>query len=89
MGASTSNRGGKRLLVANVNHQYLDDAMEVTCIEPYPRAFLEHGIPGIKRRVREKVQDVPLTEFERLEAGDVLFVDSSHVAKTGSDVATR
>ena len=24
--------------------------------------------------------------FEKLEAGDVLFIDSSHVAKTGSDV---
>jgi hypothetical protein len=32
------------------------------------------------------VQAVPLSVFENLEAGDVLFIDSSHVAKTGSDV---
>jgi hypothetical protein len=29
---------------------------------------------------------VPLALFESLQAGDVLFIDSSHVAKTGSDV---
>jgi hypothetical protein len=27
-----------------------------------------------------------MTVFERLEAGDILFIDSSHVVKTGSDV---
>jgi hypothetical protein len=31
-------------------------------------------------------QDVPLPEFSKLAAGDMLFIDSSHVAKTGSDV---
>ena len=33
-----------------------------------------------------RVQEVPLTEFEDLQSGDILFIDSSHVAKTGSDV---
>jgi hypothetical protein len=32
------------------------------------------------------VQDVPLDEFTRLEDGDVLFIDTSHVVKTGGDV---
>ena len=32
------------------------------------------------------VQAVPLDRFERLADGDVLFIDSTHVAKTGSDV---
>jgi hypothetical protein len=32
------------------------------------------------------VQDVPLEAFAGLEAGDVLFIDSSHVSKIGSDV---
>lgn len=32
------------------------------------------------------VQDVPLSDFDALASGDILFVDSSHVAKTGSDV---
>lgn len=33
------------------------------------------------------VQEMSLEIFETLEAGDVLFIDSSHVAKAGSDVS--
>jgi hypothetical protein len=32
------------------------------------------------------VQSVSLDLFKTLEAGDILFVDSSHVVKTGSDL---
>ena len=32
------------------------------------------------------VQELPLSIFDELAAGDILFIDSSHVAKTGSDV---
>ena len=34
----------------------------------------------------ERVQDTPPEVFATLEAGDVLFIDSSHVLKTGSDL---
>ena len=36
--------------------------------------------------IRAKLQDVPLTTFDALAANDVLFIDSTHVSKTGSDV---
>jgi hypothetical protein len=78
--------GFSTLLSADVNTRFLDSAMELTCIEPYPRAFLRSAIPGVARVLEQKVQDVPLAEFAALEAGDILFIDSSHVAKTGSDV---
>jgi hypothetical protein len=32
------------------------------------------------------VQTVPLSVFKELEAGDILFLDTTHVVKTGSDV---
>ena len=32
------------------------------------------------------VQSVPIATFDQLAAGDVLFIDSSHVSKIGSDV---
>jgi hypothetical protein len=32
------------------------------------------------------VQDVDVAIFEQLDHGDVLFIDSTHVLKTGSDV---
>jgi hypothetical protein len=38
------------------------------------------------RVIENKLQDVPLDVFRSLQAGDLLFIDSSHVLKTGSDV---
>ncbi len=78
--------GFSTLLAADVNLRFLGGTMDVTCIEPYPRPFLARGFPGLSRLTQEKVQDVPLHEFDKLESGDVLFIDSSHVSKTGSDV---
>lgn len=77
--------GYSSLLIADVNRRFLDGTVEFTCIEPYPHAFL-NGVDGIGRLIEREVQRVPLAEFERLGAGDILFIDSSHVAKTGSDV---
>jgi len=37
-------------------------------------------------RIARRVQDVDAELWSELAAGDVLFIDSSHVAKTGSDV---
>lgn len=78
--------GFSTLLAADVSRRFFGGELDLTCIEPYPRPFLVRGVPGITRLVQAKVQDVDLAEFERLESGDVLFIDSSHVAKTGSDV---
>ena len=78
--------GYSSLLIANVNRRWFGGGMHVTCIEPYPRPFLKNRIDGISRLIKEKVQHVPLEEFASLEAGDILFIDSSHVTKAGSDV---
>lgn len=78
--------GFSTLLMADVNQRYFSGAIEITAIEPYPRAFLTSGRLGLKEVVVEKVQDVPLSWFDQLQAGDLLFIDSSHVSKTGSDV---
>jgi hypothetical protein len=78
--------GFSTLLIADVNRRWLDGATDFTSIDPYPPAFLQAGLPGLTRLVQQDVQDVPLETFAMLQQGDVLFVDSSHVAKTGSDV---
>jgi predicted O-methyltransferase YrrM len=61
-------------------------ACEFVCVEPFPNATLRAGVPGVSELVRRKVQDVPLSRFTVLEDGDILFIDSSHVLKIGSDV---
>jgi hypothetical protein len=73
--------------IDTVQH-YLDGACELTFVEPHP-GLLRDLIGDATRAVRileRKVQDVSLETFESLEGGDVLFIDSTHVFKTGSDV---
>lgn len=59
--------------------------LQVTCIEPYPFPALR-TLPGFEL-LQGFVQDIPVSRFEDLEAGDVLFIDSSHALKIDSDVA--
>ncbi len=61
-----------------------------TLIEPYPQRIRRLLRPQDADRVtlmEAFVQDVPLETFDQLQAGDVLFIDSSHVVRIGSDVA--
>jgi predicted O-methyltransferase YrrM len=58
----------------------------LTAFEPYPNEVLRAGFPGLAQLVKSKVQEVPLEKFEELEENDILFIDSSHVLKIGSDV---
>lgn len=74
-------------LAMDVNEQFLTGAMEVTAVEPYPELLHRLLRPGDPVEViAAPVQSVPLGRFRELADGDVLFVDSSHVLKTGSDV---
>lgn len=57
------------------------------CIEPYPTPMLmKLEKDGLVRLNVAKVQNVPLEKFSSLERNDILFIDSSHVTKVGSDV---
>lgn len=77
--------GYSTLLIADVNRRFLDRAMDIAAIEPYPRDFL-HGLPGLATLRVHGVQNTPDAVFDALADGDVLFIDSSHVLKTGSDL---
>jgi len=60
-----------------------------TCIEPDPGRLLGLLRPTDADRVdlrEEEVQDADLGLFEALDEDDILFIDSTHVLKTGSDV---
>ena len=54
-------------------------------VDPEPRRDLNKML-AMGRVVRERVQALPLDFFTRLEANDVLFIDTSHVLKVQSDV---
>lgn len=59
--------------------------LQITCIEPYPFTALQSLTDCTL--VQGFVQDVPVSTFVGLDAGDVLFIDSSHALKIDSDVA--
>ena len=57
---------------------------KITCVEPFPSDSLR------KRKEVELIpqfcQEMPLKLFDRLTPGDLLFIDSTHAVKVGSDV---
>lgn len=56
---------------------------EIICIDPKPRASLQGlAVQHMPRRL----QEVPEELFAVLAPGDVMFIDSSHLALPGSDV---
>jgi hypothetical protein len=59
-----------------------------TFIDPYPNLLLNVVGPMDSRHtiISDQVQNVQPSLVDQLEAGDFLFVDSSHIVKSGSDV---
>lgn len=54
-------------------------------IEPYPRDYL-NTLSRVTELKKCKLQEVEPEYFSRLTSGDILFIDSSHVLKSGGDV---
>jgi predicted O-methyltransferase YrrM len=64
-------------------HAGADTRLEV--YDPYA-AVVREDLPGLTALHAVPAQEVPVSVFEGLEAGDVLFVDTTHTVKIGSDV---
>jgi hypothetical protein len=81
--------GFSSALMLDTRDRFLERPVRFTFIEPYPERLL--GLLTEQDRssveiIQDAVQEVPLERFDELEANDVLFIDSSHVLKVGSDV---
>jgi len=61
-------------------------ACELISFEPYPNEVLQSGFPGLRQLIKTRAQEIPVHKFSELGDGDILFIDSSHVLKIGSDV---
>jgi len=69
--------------------RFLDNSTKITFIEPYPdllHSLLSHNDPTSVAIFENGVQDIDLDLFRQLNADDFLFIDSTHVLKTGGDV---
>lgn len=61
----------------------------VSFIEPYPallKSLLRPNDHSKVEIINSPVQDVPPSYFTELESNDILFIDSTHIIKTASDV---
>jgi hypothetical protein len=81
--------GYSSCLAMDTNDLFLDGSTQLTFIDPYPQVLL--SLLDKTDRYRQNIlatrlQDVNLDLFLELEENDFFFIDSSHVAKTGSDV---
>jgi hypothetical protein len=72
--------------LVSANAIRLNGCGEMICIEPFPRDFIREGVPGVRHLINKGIQDMHANFFDQLSANDILFIDSTHVAKIGSDV---
>jgi len=57
----------------------------LTCVEPYPEARLTNASLTVEI-IQKRVEEIDVDFFAGLETNDILFIDSSHAVKFGSDV---
>lgn len=81
--------GYSSCVMLDTNEKHLGRSTSLTFIEPYPALLKSLVKPQDNQSIKiveSRLQDVSIDTFLELEAGDILFVDSTHVSKTGSDV---
>lgn len=79
--------GFSTAVMLDTNEYCMDNRVKLEFIEPYPQRLNSLLRKEDNVNLQEIfLQDVDMATFDKLEAGDILFVDSSHMAKMGSDV---
>jgi predicted O-methyltransferase YrrM len=83
--------GFSSALMLDVIDSYPDVTTSLTFCEPFParlQSLLRETDLHSNKVVVAPIQDVPLEIFDELESGDFLFLDTTHIVKTGGDVNT-
>lgn len=78
IGSGYSTRFAAKALARNAN------GAKLTCIEPNPERLNGHALNV--ELIQKRVEEIEVDFFSQLEANDILFIDSSHTVKFGSDV---
>ena len=79
IGSGYSTRFAHKALTRNA------DGGRLTCIEPHPEERL-NGLRLSVEVIQKRVEEIDVDFFSCLQANDILFIDSSHTVKFGSDV---
>ena len=81
--------GFSSAVMMDTNDRYLDKKVNINFIEPYPDrlySLMRSDDNKHYQVIPQFIQQVPLDMFTQLQANDILFIDSSHVSKVGSDL---
>lgn len=81
--------GYSSCVTITTNHEFFQNRISFTMIEPNPATLRSLLIPEKQEActlIQSKLQSVPLEVFTRLERNDILFIDTSHVSKLGSEL---
>jgi hypothetical protein len=81
--------GFSSCVMMDTNELFFNDKMKITFCDPYPELLLSLMKNQDKTKyniIPRKVQEVDLSVFAELNENDILFIDSTHVSKIGSDV---
>ena len=81
--------GYSSALMLDVNDLFFDSKINFKFIEPYTERLeklINQGDKESATIIKSRVQEVDLNVFRALQANDILFIDSTHVSKCGSDL---
>jgi Methyltransferase domain len=81
--------GYSSAITLDTNERFLGGQLRCTFIDPEPERLYSLLSADDRRGVEilpQRIQDVPVARFGDLAAGDILFLDTSHVTKCDSDV---
>jgi len=81
--------GYSSAVMLDTNEFFFKNQIDLTFIDPYSERLFSILKQEDKQKIKVNETDVQLISldvFKKLESGDILFVDSTHVTKTGSDV---
>lgn len=81
--------GFSSAVMLDTNERFFNHGITLTFIDPDPQRLesllMEEDVQRVEI-IPKRVQDVELDKFRSLQQGDILFIDSTHVSKAGSDV---
>ncbi len=81
--------GFSSCVMLDTNERFLGGNVRCTFVDPHPqllRSLVKPGDLECHTLLPCRAQDTPLSMIDALEENDILFIDSTHVMKTGSDV---
>lgn len=76
-------------LMLDVNNLFFEDKISLTFIDPHPERLYSLITKNDRQQntvIEKNIQLTDLEIYKALEKGDMLFIDSSHVAKSGGDL---